>query len=204
MMQSPPALPSVDGPQNWKSLQTGAPAGLAAWLFIILAILFMICSGGFFAFLGRGARDPWLSALLLGGGAFMAIFPIWITLWVSQHGSFNFDINQKTQRVRKWKTSLFLKRSFDEYAYDDFRAVRSVQKIEEDTCRVVVELLFKATKPALDVGRFNAIPPGASLWRRYSNKMHGMYTESPRGRALRQELAKLMGITDAGYFDREQ
>ncbi len=177
---------------------------MAAWLFIILAILFMICSGGFFAFLGRGARDPWLSALLLGGGAFMAIFPIWITLWVSQHGSFNFDINQKTQRVRKWKTSLFLKRSFDEYAYDDFRAVRSVQKIEEDTCRVVVELLFKATKPALDVGRFNAIPPGASLWRRYSNKMHGMYTESPRGRALRQELAKLMGITDAGYFDREQ
>jgi len=203
-MQSPPALSPTDGPQNWRPLQTGAPAGLAGWIFIILASLFTICGGAFFLVLGRGAHDPWLSSILLGGGAFMAIFPIWMTLWVSQHGCFNFDINQKTKRVRKWKTSLFLRRGFDEYAYDDFCAVRSVQKIEEDTCRVVVELLFKATKPALDVGRFNAIAPGASPWRRYVNKLHGVYTESPRGTALRQELAKVMLITDAGYFEKEQ
>lgn len=201
MMQSLPVLPSADGPHNWRSLQTGAPAGLARGIFFLLVGLFC---GGFMAFLGREARDSWLSLLVVGGGAFTVMIVLWTTLWTFRHGSFNFDINQKTKRIRKWKTSPFLKRGFDEYAYDDFHAVRSVHIFDGDVYCVVVELLFKATKPALEVARFNAVGRIASYLWRGSNTLCLSVTESPSGAALRQDLAKSMGITDAGYFDKEQ
>lgn len=205
MTQNPPALPSTDGPQNWRALRTQESAGLAAWIFMILVIPLMIGSGGFFAFLGLGAREAWLSWLLLGTGTFMMVGTLWCLVWNSQHGGFNFDLNQKTKRIRKWKTSLFLERSFDEYDFDEFRAVRSVQTFGDDDIHwVVVELLFKAAKPALEVARFGAIGRGASFWQRCGNTLRGLRTESPGGAALRQELVKLMGITDAGYFDKER
>jgi hypothetical protein len=201
MMENPPALASTDEPQTWRSLQTQASAGLAREIFCMLVILFC---GGLMAFSGRGARDPWLSSLFIGGGTFMMIGTIWWTLWTSWHGSFNLDINPKTKRIRKWKTSFFLKRSFDEYAYDDFRAVRSVQKFENDGYCVMVELLFKATKPALEVARFNAIGRVASYRQRGASTRCLVSTENPKGAVLRHELAGLMDITDAGYFDNEQ
>jgi hypothetical protein len=135
----------------------------------------------------------------------MMVGTLWWMLWNSQHGSFNFDVNQKTKRIRKWKTSLFLGRSFDEYDFDEFRAVRSVQKSgQDDNYWVVVELLFKAKKPALEVGYFNAIARGESRWQRCANTFRGLRTEGPKGAALRRELVKLMDITDAGYVDEAQ
>lgn len=205
MTQSPPVLPSTDGPQNWRSLQTEASAGLAAWILLILAVPLMICSGGFIAFLGRRAPEPWLSWLLLCTGTFMMVGTVWWMLWTSQHGSFNFDVNQKTKRIRDWKTSLFLGRSFDEYDFDEFRAVRSVQRFgDDDIYWVVVELLFKTTRPALEVGRFGAVARGESRWQRCANTFRGLRTEGPESAALRHELVKLMGIADAGYFDKER
>ena len=201
MTPSPQALPSADGQHNWRALQTGAPAGLARGIFFLLVGL--IC-GGSMAFLGREARDSWLSSLVVGGGSFIVMSVLWTTLWTFQHGSFNFDINQETKRVRKWKTSPFLKRSFDEYAYDDFCAVRSVQIFDGEVYCVVIELLFKTGKPALEVARFNAIGRFASYRRRDANKLWLLRSESPRGAALRHELAKLMDITEAGFFDKEQ
>jgi hypothetical protein len=201
MTTSPQALPSGDGQHNWRPLQTGAPAGLARGIFFLLVGL--IC-GGSMAFLGHEARDSWFSSLVVGSGAFIVMSVLWTTLWTFQHGSFNFDINQKTKRIRKWKTSLFLKRSFDEYGFDDFCAVRSMQKFDGDVYCVVVELLFKAKKPALEVARFNAVGRIASYLWRGSNTLCLLTTESPSGVALRQELVKLIEITDAGYFDKEQ
>lgn len=156
------------------------------------------------AFLGREARDSWLSLLVVGGGALIVMSVLWTTLWIFQHGSFNFDINQEAKRIRKWKTSLFLKRSFDEYAYDDFCAVRSVQKFDGEVYCVVVELLFKTGKPALEVARFNAIGRIAPYRQRGANKLWLLRSESPKGMALRHELVELMDITDAGFFDKEQ
>jgi len=204
MMQSPPVLPSADGPQNWKSLQTEVSLGwVASILFVSVFLVFMIGSGGFIILLGRGSPDPWQGALFMGGGALMVICAIWTPLWTSQHGSFNFDVNPKTKRIRKWKTSLFLKRSYEEYAYDDFRAVRSVQRRDDEVYCVVVELLFKATKPALEVARFNARGCGASYWQRCVSTLRGLRCESPRGVALRRELVRLLGVNDAGYFDKD-
>jgi hypothetical protein len=200
MMQNPSAIASADEPQNWRSFQTEVSVGLVRSIFFMLVFLFC---GGTVAFWGRRAGDAWLSPLLLGGGVFMMIGTVWWTLWTFRHGCFNFGVNQITRHIRKWKTSFFLKRSFDEYAYDDFHSVRSVQKFDGEVYCVVVELLFKTTKPALEVARFNAIGSVVRYPLRGVNTLCLLSAESPSGAALRQELVKLMGITDAGYFDKE-
>jgi hypothetical protein len=199
-MQSPQALPSIDGPQHWRALRTGETR---YWLLPVVLLL----SGGAAALLialGRAAHYQWLSLTLSGCGVLFLIGGIGAVLLILQHGDFNLDINQKTKRVRKWKTSVFLRRSFDEYAYDDFCAVRSKQEIGDDVVWVVVELLFKSGKPALEIGRFSSASDGSSYWQRIEKSLRGRCVESTRAAALRQELAKVMGITNAGYFDKEQ
>jgi hypothetical protein len=110
----------------------------------------------------------------------------------------------KAKRIRKWKSSVFLRRSFDEYAYDDFCAVRSKQERDDYVVWVVVELLFRTGEPALEVGRFSPVSGGSSYWQKIEKTLRDLSIESPGAAALRQELAKAMGITNAGYSDNEQ
>jgi hypothetical protein len=166
------------------------------WLLPILFSL-MAGTGAFLMALGRAARYQWLYLTLSGCGVLCVLFGLWAVLGSLQHSDFNLDVNQTSRRIRKWKTSAFLRRRFDEYPYDDFRAVRSVQEINDDVRWVVVELLFKADKPALEIGRFSP----ASYWQRMETSLRGQCLESPGAATLRQELAKAMGVTDAGYFD---
>lgn len=200
MTQSSPASLLVDGLQDWRALRTIKPK---YWLLPVLLVL----AGGLGAFLmalGRAARDQWLFLTLSGLGVLSLLFGLWMVLLTLQHGEFNLDINQKAKRIRKWKTSAFLRRSFDEYAFEDFYAVRSRQEIDDDVVWVVVELLFKTGTPALEVGRFSPASGGSSYWQRIEKSLRGLRVESPIAAALRLELAKAMGITNAGYVDKEQ
>jgi hypothetical protein len=200
MMKSSPALLSVDEPQNWKALRTG---NTKYWL---LPILFLLMGGmGLFLMaLGQAARYHWLFLTLSGCGVLSLLFGLWMVLATLQHGEFNLDINQKAKRIRKWKSSVFLRRSFDEYAYDDFCAVRSNQERDDYVVWVVVELLFRTGEPALEVGRFSPVSGGSSYWQKIEKTLRDLSIESPGAAALRQELAKAMGITNAGYSDNEQ
>lgn len=158
--------------------------------------------GAFLMALGRAAQYQWLFLTLSGCGVLCLLFGLWAVLGALQYSDFNLDVNQKSKRIRKWKTSAFsLRRSVDEYPYDDFRAVRSVQEIDDDVRWVVVELLFKADKPALGIGRFSPVSGGSSYWQRIEKSLRGHRAESPGAASLRQELAKAMGITNAGYFE---
>jgi hypothetical protein len=170
----------------------------------LLPVLFSLMAGlgAFLMALGRAARYQWLFLTLSGCGVLCLLFGLWAVLGGLSYSDFNLDVNQKSKRIRKWKTSAFLlRRSCDEYAYEDFRAVRSVQEIDDDVRWVVVELLFKANKPALEVGRFSPVSGGSSYWQRIEKSLRGHRAESPGAAALRLELAKAMDITNAGYFE---
>jgi hypothetical protein len=170
----------------WRPVQTGE-AG--AWS-LAVAFALIICFCACWLFLARGARDPWLFLALSGSAVLLLTGAVWLVLWASRHGIFNLDVNPGAKAIRQWKTSAFLRRSFKQYACDDFYAVQSVHKSDGDGAYwVSVELLLKAPASTIQVGWFS------SAYQR---------AESPKAAALRQELAKLMGIKDAGYFDRLQ
>jgi hypothetical protein len=190
-----------DGWQRPLLIQTEATS---SWT---LATIFGVGTsiGGLLIFLAPHARDRWLFLTLSGCSVLFIGFSIWAVLWHFRHGEYNLEFNPKTKRFRRWKTSTLLTRSFVEHSYADFGAVRSIKKTvyseEGEGEYVAVELLFKTTDLALEVGGFNLALEGVPRWRKFLNMSKGLGTESPLAAELRQALAKLMSIPDVGYVE---